>query len=190
MVGFRVRVSLCLTLPFQDVALSQVRRLLAKQLLGAFPSRAGRQRVINDGRRAEGPAKLMRGQAVAGPASFQAGADRLGFCIGDGMAKSNWYMSRRWQSLRAAVMRRDGYLDKVALRYGTRRPAELVHHIFPREEFPQYQWCAWNLISVSKETHNKLHLRLSDELSQEGIALLRRTARKNNIKLPEQYVER
>lgn len=106
------------------------------------------------------------------------------------MAKSNWYMSRRWQALRAAVMRRDGYLDKVALRYGARRPAELVHHIFPREEFPQYQWCTWNLISVSKETHNKLHLRSSDDLSKEGVELLRRTARKNNIKLPEQYVER
>ena len=105
------------------------------------------------------------------------------------MAKSNWYESTRWKRVRAAVMRRDGYLCRVSIRYGRREPAELVHHIFPREEFPEYQWCMWNLISVTKSAHNKLHVRSTDELTKEGIELLRRTARKNGIKIPEQYAQ-
>ena len=105
------------------------------------------------------------------------------------MAKSNWYESTRWKRVRAAVLRRDGYLCRVSIRYGHREPAELVHHIFPREEFPEYQWCMWNLISVTKSAHNKLHVRSTDELTKEGIELLRRTARKNGITIPEQYAQ-
>ena len=105
------------------------------------------------------------------------------------MAKSNWYESTRWKRVRAAVMRRDGYLCRVSIRYGRREPAELVYHIFPREEFPEYQWCMWNLISVTKSAHNKLHVRSTDELTKEGIELLRRTARKNGIKIPDQYAK-
>ena len=103
------------------------------------------------------------------------------------MAKSNWYMSRRWLKTRERILRRDGYLDRVAMRYGKREQAELVHHIFPREEFPQYQWCEWNLISVSRATHNALHERAGEKLTKAGAGLLVRTARKNNIEVPEQY---
>ena len=105
------------------------------------------------------------------------------------MAKSNWYVSNKWERLRSAALRRDGYLCRIALRYGRREEAQLVHHIFPREEFPQYQYCLWNLISVSKAAHNRLHVRSSDELSKEGIDLLRRTARKNGIEVPPQYAD-
>ena len=103
------------------------------------------------------------------------------------MAKSNWYESTRWKRVRAAVLRRDGYLCRVSIRYGHREAAALVHHIFPREQFPEYQYCMWNLISVTKSVHNSLHVRATDELSGEGIDLLRRTARKNGIEIPPQY---
>ena len=103
--------------------------------------------------------------------------------------KSNWYMSKRWLATRKRILMRDGYMCRVASRYGRREPATLVHHIFPRDEYPQYQYCDWNLISVSRGTHNQLHDRDTNDLSSEGIKLLVRTARKNNIPIPEKYAE-
>lgn len=92
--------------------------------------------------------------------------------------------SRRWKQKRAAILRRDGYMDQVAKRYGRRIPATTVHHIFPRDQYPEYQWENWNLIAVSAETHDALHNRWTQELTDLGMELLRRTARKNNIALP------
>ena len=51
----------------------------------------------------------------------------------------------------------------------------MVHHIYPADEYPEYAWCDWNLISVSLATHNKLENRKTGELTKEGIALQRRT---------------
>ena len=99
----------------------------------------------------------------------------------------NIYKTHRWEQLRLRILRRDEYKDQLAARYGRNVPAETVHHIFPREEFPQYQWETWNLISLSNRTHNGMHDRATDGLTGEGIELLRRTARKNNIEIPEKY---
>ena len=93
----------------------------------------------------------------------------------------------RWTKLREYVLRRDRYLDQVALRYGKRIEANTVHHVFPRELFPQYTYEAWNLISVSHATHNKLHVRDSHKLTEEGWNLLVRVARKNNIERSEEH---
>lgn len=92
---------------------------------------------------------------------------------------------KRWEELRQYVLRRDRYLDQVALRYGKRIEANTVHHVFPRELYPQYTYCAWNLVSVSHATHNKLHVRDSHKLTAKGWELLVRTARKNKIELPD-----
>lgn len=90
---------------------------------------------------------------------------------------------KKWEDLRAFVLRRDKFLDQVALRYGKRIEANTVHHIFPREFFPEYTYAAWNLVSVSTTTHNRLHDRDTHKLTEEGWNLLVRTARKNNIEL-------
>lgn len=84
-------------------------------------------------------------------------------------------------------MRRDGYTCQIAKRYGKKEPAALVHHIFPREEFPEYQLEAWNLIAVSYAAHERLHIRDTGELTEEGKALLRRTALKYGKEIPERY---
>lgn len=91
----------------------------------------------------------------------------------------------RWTHLRAYILKRDRYLDQVALRYGKRIEANIVHHVFPRELFPQYTYEAWNLISVSNKTHNELHVRDSHKLTAKGWELLVRTARKNGIEIPD-----
>lgn len=85
------------------------------------------------------------------------------------------YKARRWERLRAQVMRRDGYRCQLSKRYGKSVPADLVHHIYPVDEFPEYAFEPWNLISVSRAAHNKLHDRDSDKLTAEGVALMRRT---------------
>lgn len=85
------------------------------------------------------------------------------------------YKARRWERLRAQVMRRDGYRCQLSKRYGKAVPADLVHHIYPVDEFPEYAFEPWNLISVSRAAHNKLHDRDSDKLTTEGVALMRRT---------------
>lgn len=90
---------------------------------------------------------------------------------------------KKWEDLRAFVLRRDKFLDQVALRYGKRIDANTVHHVFPREMFPEYTFKAWNLVSVSHNTHNKLHVRDSHKLTEEGWSLLVRVARKNQIEL-------
>lgn len=96
-----------------------------------------------------------------------------------------FYLSPRWKRLRAQILRRDGYRCRIAARYGVARQADTVHHIFPRDKFPQYEYEPWNLISVSRAAHMKLHDRNNNELSAEGRALLERTALEQNINIDE-----
>ena len=81
------------------------------------------------------------------------------------------YNSKRWQRLRAKILKRDNYMCQYSKRYGRRIPATMVHHIFPVEVFPEYQWCEWNLISLSNEAHNMMHDRDSHELTDIGLKL-------------------
>lgn len=96
-------------------------------------------------------------------------------------AQNPFYNSKRWRHLRSVILRRDGYLDQLELRMGTRVEAETVHHIFPLEKYPQYRHEPWNLIAVSRHTHELLHNRVTGELSADGLALLRETAQKQGI---------
>lgn len=96
----------------------------------------------------------------------------------------SFYKSKRWQAKRKHILVRDKYIDQYLLQAeGLHREAELVHHILPREEFPQYQWCDWNLISVSKKTHRRLHIPMHNTLSNEGKRLAKATAAANGIKI-------
>lgn len=93
------------------------------------------------------------------------------------------YDAARWHRLRDRVMRRDNYQCQLSKRYGKIKPAELVHHIFPVADYPEYAYCSWNLISLSRDMHNKLHNRMTDELTNMGKDLLRQTARKQGIQI-------
>ena len=88
-----------------------------------------------------------------------------------------FYKSTRWKKLRAAVLRRDKYMCQEAKRYGLTVEATTVHHIFPRDKFPQYEWEPWNLISLSAKSHDEMHIRNTRELSIKGNALLYKTAK-------------
>lgn len=91
------------------------------------------------------------------------------------------YKSKKWQRLRKAVLARDNYQDQELKRYGKMVPAQVVHHVFPAEDYPEYRWCSWNLISVSAKTHNELHDRNTNALTDKGRELMERVARKRGI---------
>lgn len=97
------------------------------------------------------------------------------------------YETSKWKDKRARILRRDGYQCQLSKRFGRLVPAEVVHHIFPVEEFPEYAFADWNLISISMKWHNRIHDRQTNELTEEGRQLLERTARKNNIEVPDKY---
>ena len=87
------------------------------------------------------------------------------------------YNSTKWKRLARAIMRRDGYMCQLSKRYGKSVPAEVVHHIFPADEYPEYAYEPWNLIALSRKMHNTLHDRNTDALTAEGIALMARAKR-------------
>ena len=99
------------------------------------------------------------------------------------------YNTTKWEAKRASILRRDGYQDQVLKRYGKLKQATIVHHVFPLGEFPEYAWEDWNLVSVSLETHNKLHDRNTDELTDKGIELLMRIARRQRVPVPDKYMK-
>ena len=97
----------------------------------------------------------------------------------------NFYKTTKWKRKRELILKRDGYLCQYWKRYGKTIPAETVHHILPREDYPEYALTNWNLIALSNDAHNKMHNRTSGELTEEGRRLVERTLKKNKIVLPE-----
>lgn len=83
--------------------------------------------------------------------------------------------NRRWRRLREKVLRRDGYLCREARRYGMRIEAQVVHHIWPAEDYPEYAYCLWNLISLSAANHDRMHDRNTGELTDLGESWRRKT---------------
>ena len=98
-----------------------------------------------------------------------------------------FYRTKRWDRLREKVLRRDGYMCQVSRRYGKRAQATTVHHVFPREDFPEYQWEAWNLVSLAGAVHDEMHDRVTGKLTAKGAELLRRVARRQGVEVPEEY---
>lgn len=84
--------------------------------------------------------------------------------------------TKRWKRKSLQIRRVDKYMDMVALRFWNKRiEGTMVHHIYPVDEYPEYAFCDWNLITVSAETHNKLENRTTGELTALGMELQRRT---------------
>ena len=98
-----------------------------------------------------------------------------------GQAVDRFYQSKAWERVRSAVLRRDGYMCQEAKRYGRAVQANTVHHIFPRDEYPQYELEPWNLISLSSKAHDEMHDRNTGKLTAKGKRLLDRTAREQGI---------
>jgi hypothetical protein len=85
------------------------------------------------------------------------------------------YQTKRWRHLRASVLRRDKYRCREAARYGKVAEAATVHHIWPAEEYPEYAWSPWNLISLTAKAHEAMHDRQTGTLTALGESWRRRT---------------
>ena len=68
-----------------------------------------------------------------------------------------FYRDKRWKRLRRAMLARAGWMCEECRRYGKREDAEAVHHVYPKNEYPEYQWTAWNLMCLSKTCHYAIH---------------------------------
>ena len=67
------------------------------------------------------------------------------------------YHTMRWRRLREKILRRDGYMSREAARYGKMVQANVVHHCWPAEDYPQFAWAPWNLISITEDEHAAMH---------------------------------
>lgn len=100
--------------------------------------------------------------------------------VGNATLTDKFYLSERWKKLRKIILVKAKYRDQLLEREGIFEEADTVHHIFPREAYPEYQWERWNLIAINAKTHRKLH-NVSGELTNAGRALLEETASKNGV---------
>lgn len=78
--------------------------------------------------------------------------------------------NKLWWRLRELALRRDGYKCREAARYGKRVEAQVVHHIWPAEDYPEYAYCLWNLVSLSASAHDEMHDRKTRKLTAKGLA--------------------
>ena len=97
--------------------------------------------------------------------------------------EDEFYQRPAWKTLRSSTLRRDGFMCQRHKQLGQMRPAEHVHHIFPREQYEEYQYEPWNLTSLCFECHNKMHNRFNGKLSKAGTILMRSTALQQGIRI-------
>ena len=83
--------------------------------------------------------------------------------------------NRRWQRLRQQALRRDGHRCQESKRYGKIAEADTVHHIWPAEDYPEFAYCLWNLVSLCAAAHDAMHDRKTRKLTSAGLRWKNRT---------------
>ena len=76
--------------------------------------------------------------------------------------------NRRWKAIRPRILRRDHFLCRECRRYGRVVAANVVHHVWPAEDFPEYAYCDWNLVSLCQRCHDAIHDRNTRKLTALG----------------------
>lgn len=95
----------------------------------------------------------------------------------------HFYKAKKWTKLRESILQRDGYRCQYCKRFGKIVQADHVHHVLPREFFPEYTYTPWNLLSLCKACHDKMHYRTDRTLTDTGKELVKIVVRKNNLDL-------
>lgn len=88
------------------------------------------------------------------------------------------YKNKAWYKLRQYVLARDKYLCQYYLQFGKAVPAQMVHHIYPVDQYPELKYNPDNLISLSNKAHNMMHDRYTKEITAEGKKLQRKVRNK------------
>lgn len=76
--------------------------------------------------------------------------------------------SSRWRKLRERALRRDKYICRECRRYGRSVEATTAHHAWPVEDWPEFAWSLWNLVSLCDACHERMHERKSRKLTPLG----------------------
>ena len=94
-----------------------------------------------------------------------------------------FYKTIKWEHIRQQALRRDQYMCQCCKAKGQMIEAVCVHHIFPRDRFPQYEKELWNLMSLCSNCHNEMHNRATNELSEKGMIFMRSLATARGIEI-------
>lgn len=94
-----------------------------------------------------------------------------------------FYKTARWERLRQHALRRDCYMCQCCKANNRMVEAQCVHHVFPRDAWPQYQYEPWNLLSLCNDCHNEMHDRKTDALSIKGMIIMRSLAESRGIEV-------
>jgi 5-methylcytosine-specific restriction protein A len=86
----------------------------------------------------------------------------------------NFYKTPAWKRKRLIILRRDGYLCRECKRYGKTTEATTVHHAKPLELYPELRLNNQNLLSLCAACHDKMHDRISNELTMLGLEWIKR----------------
>lgn len=86
------------------------------------------------------------------------------------------YKSKRWKIKRQAILTRDRFQCRECRRFGLMVNAAVVHHAYPTEEFPEFSWDDWNLVSLCVGCHNAMHDRDTGALTDLGLSWRRRVS--------------
>jgi 5-methylcytosine-specific restriction endonuclease McrA len=85
------------------------------------------------------------------------------------------YLTTQWRRLRLSVLRRDSFMCQDCVRKGISKEADTVHHIEPGVSELFYD--TTNLISLCASCHDRMHNRMTGELTAEGTKWVRRRRR-------------
>ncbi|NOU63168.1 HNH endonuclease [Paenibacillus sp. LMG 31461] len=81
----------------------------------------------------------------------------------------NFYKTSKWKAKRLKVLRRDEYRCRDCIRYGKTTEATTAHHVNPLESRPELALASWNLISLCTKCHDKMHDRVTGQLTTAGL---------------------
>lgn len=122
-----------------------------------------------------GQVNIARGQSVErqSPGSPTVGVNGSGVFVSGGVGMN--YKSKRWKTLRAGILRRDGYQCRECRRYGKVVQAETAHHVYPVAFYSQWTWDTWNLVALCSGCHRAMH-NPDGSLTDKGLAWCRRVS--------------
>lgn len=93
---------------------------------------------------------------------------------------TNFYKTQRWKNKRTKILKRDEHRCQECKRYGKKREATTVHHINPLRIRPDLRLTSWNLVSLCGVCHDKMHDRVTNELTELGMQWVDRVERMKN----------
>lgn len=95
-----------------------------------------------------------------------------------------FHKTKKWKDKRPKILKRDEYMCRECKRYGKTTEATTVHHVYPLEQRPELGLVNSNLISLCKQCHDKMHDRVTNQLTALGNEWVERINKKFNIPPP------